>query len=195
MAAASTARSRSCSSCGAGTAVHPLDRSELVIGGVRFLGATLWSDLLLADGPEQQAASRAEARRLVRDFSRIRRRADSEEIFTPEAAARFASHAAWLQERPAHRHNGPTVVITHHASTRRSIHPRFADSLLNAAFVSDAAHLLHGERVALWIHGHTRDSFDRRVNSTRVLCNPRGYAKGGVNENALFDPGLTVEVV
>jgi len=27
-----------------------------------------------------------------------------------------------------------------------------------------------------------------------VVCNPRGYAKAGVNENRLFDPDLIVEV-
>lgn len=86
------------------------------------------------------------------------------------------------------------MVITHHAPSRHSIHPRFGDSLLNACFVSDAAHLLGADRVSLWIHGHTHDSFDYRVNGTRVVCNPRGYARGGVNENPLFDPDFTVEV-
>jgi hypothetical protein len=85
-------------------------------------------------------------------------------------------------------------VITHHAPSRHSIHPRFADSLLNACFVSDAAHLLGADRVSLWIHGHTHDSFDHRVNGTRVVCNPRGYARGGVNENPAFDPHFSVEV-
>ena len=31
-------------------------------------------------------------------------------------------------------------------------------------------------------------------NGTRVLCNPRGYAKDGVNENARFDPGLVLDL-
>jgi hypothetical protein len=26
------------------------------------------------------------------------------------------------------------------------------------------------------------------------VCNPRGYARDGVNENALFDPNLVLEV-
>ena len=86
------------------------------------------------------------------------------------------------------------MVITHHAPSRHSIHPRFADSLLNACFVSDAAHLLDADRVSLWIHGHTHDSFDHRVNGTRVVCNPRGYARGGVNENPAFDPHFAIEV-
>jgi hypothetical protein len=48
--------------------------------------------------------------------------------------------------------------------------------------------------VQLWIHGHTHDSFDYRLNGTRVLCNPRGYARDGVNENPMFDPQLVIEV-
>lgn len=78
------------------------------------------------------------------------------------------------------------MVITHHAPSRKSIHPRFARSLLSACFVSDAERFLGGSRVQLWVHGHTHDSFDYLVNGTRVICNPRGYAKDGVNENLRF---------
>jgi hypothetical protein len=86
------------------------------------------------------------------------------------------------------------VVITHHAPSKRSIHPRFADSLLNACFVSDAERLVDGSRASLWIHGHTHDSFDYVLNGTRVVCNPRGYAKNGMNENRSFDPNLAIEI-
>ena len=106
----------------------------------------------------------------------------------------FRRHSAWLESRLADVHAGPTVVITHHAPSRHSIHPRFADSLLNACFVSDAAHLLRADRVSLWIHGHTHDSFDHRVNGTRVVCNPRGYARAGVNENPVSIANFIVEV-
>ncbi len=172
----------------AGSPVHVLDNDELLLGGVRFLGSTLWSDFrLLGDGAGRAQAMR-EASRLIRDFARI-------EAFTPEdSATLFARNAAWLERKLAEPHAGPTVVVTHHAPSRRSIHPRFAGSLLNACFVSDAEHLLEGSRCQLWVHGHTHDSFDYRVNGTRVVCNPRGYAKNGVNENALFNPGLVVDV-
>jgi Icc-related predicted phosphoesterase len=65
---------------------------------------------------------------------------------------------------------------------------------LNACFISRLEHLMDGARVRLWIHGHTHDSFDYTVNGTRVVCNPRGYAKNGVNENARFDPDYIVEI-
>jgi predicted phosphodiesterase len=179
----------------AGTAVRLLDDEAVVIDGVRFLGSTLWSDFgLFATEQERQQAIEM-AQQLVRDFSRIRRREDGEALFTPDdAAACFARHAAWLDRQLDAPHAGPTVVITHHAPSCQSIHPRFTGSPLNACFVSDADHLLRDRRAALWIHGHTHDSFDYHVHGTRVLCNSRGYAKDGVNENARFDPLLTVEV-
>jgi Icc-related predicted phosphoesterase len=86
------------------------------------------------------------------------------------------------------------VVVTHHAPSRSSIHPRFAGSLLNACFVSDLEALADGDKVRLWVHGHTHDSFDYQLNGTRVVCNPRGYARDGVNENARFDPDFCVEI-
>ena len=77
------------------------------------------------------------------------------------------------------------------ASTARSW-PRFTGSPVNLCFASDAEHLLQG--VDLWVHGHTHDSFDYRVGATRVVCNPRGYVRDGVQENAHFDPALVVDV-
>lgn len=178
-----------------GTPVQVLDNREIVLRGVRFLGSTLWTDFELLDDPQQRHAAKQQAQQLMRDFSRIRARESAAAIFTPDDSVElFRRNCAWLQDRLASPHPGPTVVITHHAPTRQSIAARFADSPLNECFVSDAAHLLGADRVALWIHGHTHDSFDYRVNGTRVVCNPRGYARGGANENALFDANLIVEV-
>lgn len=179
----------------AGTRVTLLHGDEVVIDGVRFLGTTLWTDFRLQGEGEARDEAMRLAQSLIRDFSRIRRTAAAPDPFSPaDSAELFDAQAAWLEERLAHAHAGRTVVITHHAPSRRSIHPRFAGSPLNCAFVSDASHLLDGRRACLWIHGHTHDSFDHVENGTRVLCNPRGYAKDGVNENARFDPGLTLDL-
>lgn len=178
-----------------GTPVRILDNHGFVMGGVRFLGTTLWTDFELFEDLRRRAAAKTEAQRLMRDFSRIRRRESSAEIFTPDDSVDLCKcNVAWLERLLATVHAGPTVVITHHAPSRHSIHPRFAESLLNASFVSDASHLLGADRVSLWIHGHTHDSFDYQVNGTRVVCNPRGYARDGVNENPRFDADFSIEV-
>ncbi len=179
----------------AGSDIHVLDDDELVIDGVRFLGTTLWTDFMLFGEGEWRERAIGEALALVRDFSRIRLDDASDALFTPaDCAAQFERHAGWLERRLAEPFHGRTVVVTHHAPSPRSIHPRFADSPLTACFVSDAERLIDGGRVALWIHGHTHDSFDYVLNGTRVVCNPRGYAKGGMDENPGFDPGFVLHL-
>jgi predicted phosphodiesterase len=178
----------------AGTNVRVLDDDVVTLDGVRFLGSTLWTDFLLFGRDRREVAMR-EGQRVLRDFTRIRVRDEPPTPFTPEdAAARFDRHARWLRAALDEPFDGPTVVVTHHAPSPASIHPRFAASPLNACFVSNAEHLLDGDRVRLWIHGHTHDSFDYVVNGTRVVCNPRGYAKHGVNENPRFDAEFVVDV-
>ncbi|MGH8280091.1 MAG: metallophosphoesterase [Gammaproteobacteria bacterium] len=179
----------------ADTRIRVLDCEEWAFGGVRFLGATLWTDFALAGTGAKRAAALTEARKLMRDFSRIESTEKPGAKFTPlESMHLFREHSAWLTRKLAERFDGPTVVITHHAPSTLSIHPRYAGSALNGGFVSDLEYLMGRERVVLWVHGHTHNSFDYRVRGTRVICNPRGYARGDVNENPEFDPALIVSV-
>jgi predicted phosphodiesterase len=173
------------------TRVRVLDDDVFVHRGVRFVGSTLWTDFLLF-GEAQRAAAMDEGRRFLRDFTRIRY---GEAPYTPQdSAMRFATHRRFLERALATPFAGPTVVVTHHAPSRSSIHPRFHGSPLNACFVSDLEAMMDGTRVALWIHGHTHDSFDYTINGTRVVCNPRGYAPHGINENTRFDPDFVVAI-
>ena len=170
-----------------------LECDAWTFGGVRFLGATLWSDFRIFGDEPTRASSMAGAAKLIRDFQRISVDPERSRLFTPQdSRALFDRTAAWLDAQLQQAFDGPTVVITHHAPSPQSIHPRFAGSLLNGCFVSNLEHLMGAERVRLWIHGHTHDSFDYTVRGTRVLCNPRGYVMQGVGENAVFDPALVV---
>lgn len=178
-----------------GTSVRVLERSAWQHGGVRFLGCTLWSDHRLYASDEERELGLKQAGEFVRDFSRIRVAPGFQEKFTPALSQLlFDESVAWLEERFAERHDGATVVITHYAPSRQSIHPRFAGSPLNACFISDLEAQILRWQPQLWLHGHTHDSFDYKIGSTRVVANPRGYAPNGVVENKLFDPTLVIEV-
>ena len=171
--------------------IQLLDQSTRVIGGVRFVGATLWTDFALF-GDETKDLAMTLSAKFMRDFKAIRNANGS--VFTPaDSCALFAEQYAWLASILDEPFDGPTVVITHHAPTPRSVHPRFADSPISAAFVSDCTALMG--RAVLWIHGHTHDSFDYMADGTRVVCNPRGYCPEGAVENADFDPYLCLDVV
>lgn len=177
----------------AGTHVHVLDEDEIELAGVRFVGATLWTDFELFEDAAQRDESIAAAVRLIADFSRIT--IDGAAPFTPEHSRTLCRRAArWLAQRLREARGRPTVVVTHHAPSARSVEPKFAGSPLNAAFVSDLDALVAGSGAGLWIHGHTHYPVDYAIGATRVFSNPRGYARDGVAENRAFDPYRIVEV-
>jgi len=169
------------------TNVHVLDNHEVVIDGVRFLGATLWTDFELFGGDMNRAHALAIAKQYMSDFSCITHGTTG--WFTPwQSVLLHNQSVAWLRKKLSEPFDGSTVVVTHHAPHRNSIHPRFAKTIVTAAFVSDLEHLLGFSK--LWIHGHVHDAFDYVVADTRVICNPRGYN----GERSGFNPRLVVEV-
>lgn len=92
-------------------------------------------------------------------------------------------------------HEGPTVVVTHHAPHPLSVQPRHQGSALSPAFVSNLSALIEEYQPELWIHGHDHGSHDYRVGRTRVLANQAGYPNlHGDRENPWFDPVCVVEV-
>ena len=178
-----------------GSPVRVLDNEECCVGPVRFLGTTLWTDFLLLGPGEGREAAVREALDKMHDFRRIHLDEQRQVLFTPlDAAALFQRNAAWLESRLRTPWPGPTVVVTHHAPSALCIEPRFAGSPLNACFASQLDHLVHAGLAAVWIHGHMHHSVDMRINGTRVVCNPRGYARDGQNENPRFDPDFVLDV-
>lgn len=171
--------------------VDVLQGRSVAIGGVRFLGVTLWTDFAL-HGSDDRSLHRAmsDAQRGMSDFSIIRHGAYG--LFRPEhARALHLEQACWIRERLLDEFPGPTVVVTHHLPHPRSIHSKFRGSALNPSFASDLSHLM-GLPLAAWIHGHTHESCNYFEDGTRIVCNPRGYAPFELN--AAFDPVLTIEI-
>jgi len=190
--------------------VHLLDGDELVVDGVRFLGATLWTDFALAietpEGPVSDVRRAMKmATNLLNDYALIRTVDESAEPDTwrdkqgrkLQAADTLQIHQAqraWLRDRLSEPFAGPTVVVTHHAPHRGSLAQRYADDWASGAFVTELPETFFDVPV-LWVHGHTHQSFDYRVRSCRVVCNPRGYVNwSGRIENKAFDPGLVIDV-
>jgi predicted phosphodiesterase len=178
-----------------GTQIHVLERSEYVHNGVRFLGCTLWSDYRLFDSAGDRAYGIDLATKVIRDFTHIRISPDFPDLFSPAIAQLiFLQTVAWLDDCFAGNSSIPTVVISHFAPTRLSISPLFRRSPINASFVSDLEDRIKDWQPALWLHGHTHGSFDYRVGNTRVICNARGYAKDGINENPDFNGSFVIDL-
>jgi len=83
-----------------------------------------------------------------------------------------------------------TVVVTHHLPHPRSVPACFDGEPTNAAYASELSGVIEAGAPALWVHGHTHDSCDYLIASTRIISNPRGYA----DENGGFDRTLVVSI-
>lgn len=180
-----------------GTSVRFLERDLLVINDVRFLGCCLWTDYALTGTRDR---SMALAGRMLHDHRVIRISGGGR--FRPEQAlAEHERSLDWLQKQLAMPFAGRTVVVSHHGVAPASVHSRYVDDQMNAAFVSDLRPLVGLADV--WVHGHVHDSFDYRVGNARVIANPRGYAKNRLMastpadlewENPAFDPALVIDL-
>jgi predicted phosphodiesterase len=85
-----------------------------------------------------------------------------------------------------------TIVITHHAPSKKCISPEFMDSEFNYLFVTDLDYLMEKYKPKLWIHGHCHHTVDIKIDKTRVLSNPYGYVT--IDKNTEFDSELEVEI-
>jgi predicted phosphodiesterase len=183
-----------------GMHVHVLENDAVVIDGVRFLGCTLWTDFALFEEDERNARAMEEAGMKMGDFRHImagRRDGGYGKNklipFTPAMARkRHLVSRAWLEGELAKHHDGPTVVVTHHAPSARSLSYQEPSWLMDAAYASNFEHLMGREQVRLWVHGHTHLATDYEIEGTRVVSNPRGYVPGEVVGE--FKPELVVRV-
>jgi hypothetical protein len=178
--------------------VFILDDDFKVLDDVVVMGATLWTDFA---GGDEQAMSCAQ--RGMSDFRSIRTGR-----YIPEADS-------WMLHtmppiRPIHtirRHevsrqfildgcrmfrDRKRVVVTHHAPSFHSVHPKYQKDLLSPAFYSDLDEQIQVYGPNLWVHGHMHDSSDYMLGETRVICNPFGYLDAELNPS--WNPALLVEV-
>lgn len=167
--------------------VRVLERDEVILGGVRFLGATMWTDFA-ATGNTPMACLTAQ--NAMNDFRQIRTEG-YRRIRPADLVARSVQTKDWLRMKMAQPFDGPTVVITHHAPTLRSLQGGpHAGTHLDAAYANRWEELMGGERMALWLHGHSHWAVDYDLAGTRVLCNPRGYP----GEETGFRADLIIEL-
>lgn len=169
--------------------IHVLSSGQsVVIGGVRFIGATLWTDFALAD---DIYASEAWAAKRMPEYQHVRR-ASGGLIWPADTSAAQQRHRTAIDAVLSQSFDGPTVVITHHAPSRRSI--AGAVEISDAAFASDLEPMIMRHQPELWVHGHVHEHHDYLIGNTRVLANPRGYTGPDWSEDSGFVENMVVEV-
>ena len=185
-----------------------LERELLVLGGVRFVGTTLWTDFDAlappADGPRgpdmtQLLRLREKAFRAANFYLRKTGSTRHGEPMLAEQVREVALECQqWLRSALAESFDGKTVVVTHFAPSLQSADPRYGLTPGTAGFCNALDELL--PLADFWLHGHLHAPSDYRPaavtsrtgKSCRVVANPLGYARKG--EQAGFREQLLIEV-
>lgn len=140
--------------------VHILERDHITLDGIRIHGATGWfpdhpTNILVEDGWADFISIRG-LRRWV-----YKANEDTKEYLCKNVRK-------------------GDVVVTHYIPFSNLILPQWRDSAWNRFFVSDFDVVMDNEP-KLWVYGHVHDSNERRISSTRFICNPYGYQRKKVN--------------
>ena len=168
--------------------VHFLQNSTCVIDGVRFVGCTLWTDFNLMGN---QPLAMIQAQQTMNDYKQIHRDI-KQPITAQDIWVEYTVSFNFLQDELAKPHDGPTVVVTHHAPSERSCEPKFSGHPHNSSYASNLDKFIEITQPALWVHGHVHDAQDYVIGQTQVIANPRGYASH--DEQTGFDSNLIIQV-
>ncbi len=159
-----------------GSNVVVLDEDTITLGGVRFVGATLWTDFG-ALGDDARAPLMLAAGRLLNDYEHIQH-VDGSPLLPQHTHALHLRARSFLQRTLARRHPGPTVVVSHHAPVRAAF-PKWLDRhpAVVAGSVNRLETMLDASAVTAWFHGHTHWCHWTNVRKTAVVSNQRGYPR------------------
>jgi Icc-related predicted phosphoesterase len=166
--------------------LHILDKEILTIGDVTFIGGTLWTDMNKGD-----PITLLHMKGMMNDFrcimngNRVVHFRDEDGNFkhrvgrfTPENSVEdHRKLLEYIRLMIEGKFDQKFVVVGHHAPSKLSTHPRYADEqIMNGGYSSDLSEfIMDHPQIKLWTHGHTHEDFDYMIGSTRIVCNPRGY--------------------
>ena len=182
--------------------IQVLDKEWVDLGDdVMLYGATFWTDF-----GNNNPIVISEARRYMNDYRLITESRTSTMYgkSTGELDPGTVLHDHWaakkvLEEGLVTYKDKKVVVMTHHAPSLRSTHPRYGgtNNPINWAYCSELDYFVEQHpQIKYWVHGHTHDSHAYKIAETQVYCNPRGYSYhlNGHDENPRFDDKLNFEV-
>jgi len=140
------------------TGVILLDKSNVVIDGVRFIGATLWSLI------EKNAFDMLNDSRFVFDH-------------VVDYVEMFIDDFRYIKNELLNNldNDEPIVVVTHHLPTKSLIHSRFKNHPANTGFSTSLMELFILKNVKYWFCGHTHEYCETKYSDTKLLVNPVGY--------------------
>jgi Icc-related predicted phosphoesterase len=175
--------------------VHLLQNNTATISDVTFVGATLWTDFELFGDPQRAMGI---ARAVMNDYRKIRTSNYQRRLRPEHTLARHIQSREFISQALSQEISGPRIVVTHHGPHPRAVRAGTETDMVSAAYTSDLTEVITSGAPDLWIYGHTHESEDILIGTTRVISNAKGYGPWLPTErtwdNPSFNPQLIIEV-
>lgn len=161
--------------------VRLVNNISVLQGDTRLLFTTLWSRI---DPTREMKIEKS-----LMDFRLIQFRRNPFTSFHFNELHQLSMD--FLAQELSRKHQGKTIVVSHHVPTFQNYPAQYQDSILNEAFAVELKHFIEENKPDYWIYGHHHTNTpDFRIGQTRLLTNQLGYITLG--ENHGFNPARTI---
>jgi hypothetical protein len=143
-----------------------LEKEKVTIGGINFIGTTLWTDL-------DKGRGAAFAQMNMPDYPYILKLENgrAETIVAQDTIDEFEKNVLFLKDNV----NKGDVIVTHHMPSYSLVAKQFVGNALTDAFATNLDDFILDYEPGLWLFGHTHIGCDKIIGNTRCVCNPFGY--------------------
>ena len=156
--------------------LHFLNNSTCVIGGVKFIGSTLFSDTVNGLSITEELFINGLNRREIsvfNDFNHIY--LNGRKITLNDYNVEYTKSIDFITREINRPSDLKKVLITHYGTMMPSIEDRFMGNPSRPLFVTDLSSLICNSDLDLVIHGHLHTPSDYEYFGKRVICHPYGY--------------------
>lgn len=168
--------------------VTVLENNSVEVEGIRFHGATLWTDFSLFGSPVEYGII---CQSQMNDYKQIRRDPSYSKLRSIDTFKLHQISRDWLEKSLEESKGYKNVVITHHAPSIRSVPELYKNDPVTAAYASNLEALILNYKPQYWIHGHIHTPARYTIDQTEVICNPHGYINEKYNGH---DKELIIEI-
>lgn len=171
--------------------VYLLQDESIILEGIRFTGATLWTDY------SNNFSALSQAKDIMKtDFKTIRYGKQHKKLMPHDVRnAHIHSRNFIFGHAIKTEDIRKNVVITHHAPSYESIASKYKNegyTLENYYDYSNLDEQIKQSSIDLWFHGHTHEFKNYYIGNTQIINNPLGYY--GIQNDTQFNDSFLIEL-
>jgi UDP-2,3-diacylglucosamine pyrophosphatase LpxH len=169
--------------------VFLLQNDTVIIGDIKFVGGTLWTDFMGGD-----SRCLHDAFGLMNDYKYIKYGPSFSKLKPVQLLGSFIETKKYIFEHAVKDYPEQQVwVLTHHSPSYQSLDDtQKMDHLKyeNALYHSNLDKEIENSEISVWVHGHSHHAKSYKIGNTEVLANPKGYP----SEQTEYNPWLLRDV-